>query len=162
MIEDKDRSEKLTQYEKDIINESIDKNLEEFIDILEESHITLEKYSSVFSGPLPHPDILKGYKEVDEEIPLKIVKMAEKDYYHQVEMEKTLIEENIKIEKRGMNFAFITALSCLILGVFLIYLGKDIYGLVALLPSIISVINSFLLKNKKDKDNKVKDNNNSK
>ena len=31
----------------------------------------------LYSGPLPHPDILKGFKEINPDYPDRILKMAE-------------------------------------------------------------------------------------
>lgn len=152
---------KLTKSEKSNIYNSFNKNPEEFFEYIDgienESKIFLTAQSQSFSGPLPHPDILKGYKDIDEEIPKKIIKMVEDDHEHNINLEKNIVNENIKIEKTGMYLGLIMGLASLGLGGFLIYSDKDIYGLVALLPSLIGMASSFLKSNKKE-ENKEKNN----
>ena len=54
-----------------------------------------------------------------------------------------------------MYLGLIMGLASLGLGGFLIYSDKDIYGLVALLPSLIGMMSSFLKNNRKE-ENKEK------
>lgn len=83
--------------------------------------------------------------------------MVEEDHEHNINLEKNIVNENIKIEKTGMFLGLIMGLASLGLGGFLIYSDKDIYGLVALLPSLIGMASSFLKSNKKE-ENKEKNN----
>lgn len=74
------------------------------------SHIITERHS----GPLPHPSILEAYNRISPEIPLIIVRMAEKRQEHNLAqesnearvMEETVIPAQIKHANRGQYRSF--------------------------------------------------------
>ena len=45
----------------------------------EPNRVILKKAAQLFEGPIPPPQILKGYKDIDDSFPDRILKMAEKD-----------------------------------------------------------------------------------
>lgn len=84
----------------------------------------LEQLSeSSFSGPIPPPDVLSEYREIDSSFPERCMKMAEKEQEHRHAMEREITElEKKKLEmaqdfvpreqnlkSRGQSFAFILA-----------------------------------------------------
>jgi len=79
------------------------------------------RYSSVsFIGPLPPPELLRGYHEIDPSLADRIVKMAEReqDHRHQMEDNETkhremVITSKIDNSKRGQHHALIIGLSCI-------------------------------------------------
>ena len=69
-----------------------------------------------FSGPMPHPDILRGYKELIPDAPERILQMAEQEQKHRIDVEKQMLEQNnknivesAKANKRSQIIAFILA-----------------------------------------------------
>jgi uncharacterized membrane protein len=64
------------------------------------------KSSYVFSGPIPPPEILKGYNEVVKDGAERIIVMAEKQSDHRMQLENHAVRES----GRGQIFAFILAL----------------------------------------------------
>jgi hypothetical protein len=46
------------------------------------------RHSEVFSGPLPPPEFLFGYKEVQDDFPERVIRYAEKDQDHRIDIER--------------------------------------------------------------------------
>ncbi|KKQ35100.1 MAG: hypothetical protein US51_C0016G0002 [Microgenomates group bacterium GW2011_GWA2_37_6] len=86
----------------------------------------------IFSGPLPHPRMLKMYEEALPGAAERIFKMAEGQTSHRQTLEKKVIESNIKNERLGMNYALILTLAFMACGLLLIYTGKEAIGFAAL------------------------------
>ena len=73
--------------------------------------------ASSFSGPLPHPDILHGYEEVEKGFANRIMLMAEAESQHRHQMERRAIEleavalqEGLLRARQGLYLAAIVAL----------------------------------------------------
>jgi len=94
-----------------------------------------------FSGPVPHPEILRGYDQVLPGAAERILTMAELDQKHQIELENSAQHLAAKEIKRGQIFglfvsifAFITSIASLILGfekAAMVIGGTTVVGLVA-------------------------------
>lgn len=103
-----------------------------------------------FSGPIPHPDILRGYEGITAGFAERIVRMAEKEQdhrfnceNHQMECDKAIIANAANESKRGQNYAFIIAILFLIGAVVLGLLGHDDLAKIlggGTLVSIVSVL----------------------
>jgi uncharacterized membrane protein len=65
---------------------------------------------SFHSGPLPAPETLKKYDEIVPGLAERIVKMAESQGAHRIELEKSVIKNQISESKRGQYFALFIAL----------------------------------------------------
>lgn len=65
---------------------------------------------SYFSGPLPHPEILKKYNEIAPGTAERIIKMAEGQFLHRTELEKKVINSDISRSKWGQILGFIIAI----------------------------------------------------
>ena len=65
----------------------------------------------VFSGPIPHPQILNGY---DEKTRAQILEMAAKEQSHTHEIRKTGLSGEIKKDKRGQTFGLVVAVTGLL------------------------------------------------
>lgn len=79
-----------------------------------------------FSGPIPHPELLVKYAQVDAELPRRITGMTEKQQTHDHRME----ERSLRLTERGQIFAFVLSLVIVIGSLVLIGIGKAIYGMV--------------------------------
>ena len=95
------------------------------------------------SGPLPSPETLAKYKEIDEELFRTIVSMANNQSHHRIEIEKQVISSDIKSEKRGQYFAFILFLILIVGSFYLIYLGKYL-GVAGVVSAIAGGIAIFI------------------
>jgi DNA-binding transcriptional ArsR family regulator len=65
---------------------------------------------TTYSGPIPHPDIAKGWDEIVENGADRLMRMAEKQLDHRIELEKFAIHEQHRQSGRGQVFGFILAL----------------------------------------------------
>lgn len=75
--------------------------------------------------------------------------MAERQGMHREEIEKAVVMGNLKAQERGSYFAFILALLAIVGGIFLIYTGKSIYGLITMISSLVGLISVFLYSQRK-------------
>lgn len=159
--EDKEKSinglESLTDDEINIINSSFMKNPREVMELIEENSSfsiqQMEQMEQMFAGPLPHPDILKGYGNIDSSFPDRILKLAEKDQEHSISMEEYAIKENFKANRRGTDAGLIVCILAIFIGAFLIYNDKSVAGLVTLFTPLAGLIVVFIKSNKKDNSN---------
>ena len=111
-----------------------------------------------FSGPMPHPDILKGYKELIPNAPERILQMAEQEQRHRIEVENKMLEQNnrniiesTKANKRSQIIAFILAFVLIASGVALTILGHAIVGGTIFGTTIVGVVAVFITgKSRKD------------
>lgn len=65
---------------------------------------------SRFSGPLPPPEFLAGYKEVLPDAPERILKMAEMEQAHRHDIERSMASTHAKQNGLGQIFGFALAL----------------------------------------------------
>lgn len=88
------------------------------------SLISIER--KTFSGPIPHPDLLRGYEDVKEGFAERIVSMAEKQQEHRMECEKRLIKSTTSQILRGQWMGLSVAMVFIGVAVWLGYLGHDV------------------------------------
>jgi len=62
--------------------------------------------SSSFSGPLPHPDVLRGFESVQPGAAERIIKMAENEAQHRHVLERNGQKAFINNERIGMFVPF--------------------------------------------------------
>lgn len=104
----------------------------------------------VFKGPIPHPDILRQYEDIQSGFASEIVNMAVKEQAHRHEIEKTIVQSevqlnkgqvdiiqaSIKLKTRLQIFGFISTVVLLIVGSVCIFLDKNMESIV---PFILAV-----------------------
>lgn len=78
-----------------------------------------------FSGPIPRPELLQKYDEVQHGFAERIVSMAERQFDHRISCEDKVVAGSVAESKRGQNYGLIVALSFLAAAVFLGYFGHD-------------------------------------
>ena len=100
--------------------------------------------TSVFSGPLPTPEVLVDYNRAFPGCAERIVKMAERQSVHRQELERTVIESNIASEKRGSYQAFVLALIVILGGIALIYTGHVGIGATLVISDIVALAGTYL------------------
>ncbi len=90
------------------------------------------KKESYFLGPLPPPSLVKEYEEIKPGSFERIIKMTETNAAHRMEidrhemqMEKLLVPESIKIRRSGQNKAFYISFIGIIAVSFCAYLGES-------------------------------------
>lgn len=92
---------------------------------------------SSFAGPLPHPELLKGYEEVCPGAAQRIIAMAETQSTHRRKIEQQISSaavEEMRLQftenRRGQIFAICVSLAFLLAGVYVIVSGHPWPGAV--------------------------------
>lgn len=110
-------------------------------EIEEEKLGIILKQQATFSGPIPPPQILEGYKNVDSSLPDRIVTMAEKD-----------LKTRHRMNYLGWFGTYSLSLILIGGGVYLIANDKAIFGLIILASSAIYPILQLFFKKQDKKD----------
>ena len=98
----------------------------------------------LFSGPLPHPDILARFDTVVPGSAERIIKMAENQSAHRIEIEKKVINSDIENSKRGQIFGFIVAILGLVSSFVLVVKGYQVVGTILGGTTLISLVGVFV------------------
>lgn len=83
---------------------------------------------SSFSGPLPHPDLLKGYEECTLGAAERIIKMAEEQAAHRQRIEASVVTGDIWRANWGMFLSFTICLASIAGGVYVVSAGQPYAG----------------------------------
>lgn len=116
-----------------------DKSKEELISITR-SMIRKEH----FSGPLPHPKIIKEYDAILPGAAERIFKLAESESDHRRNLEDKIVTSGIQDSKLGVVFAFIIGLVGIGGGIYVITLGYEWSGTILSGASLASIVGSFI------------------
>ena len=82
-------------------------------------NITVQKSYTEISGPIPPPQILQQYNSIVPNAAERIVRMAEKQSDHRMDLERKVVNSDVVKSYAGMIFAAIIALYGL-------YIAKEI------------------------------------
>lgn len=104
-----------------------------------------------FSGPIPHPEMLRGYEGVKAGFAERIVSMAEKEQKErfdrerwQAEREKEIIANAAAEAKRGQLFALIISVLFLIGSVVLALFDHDTVAAILGGGTLVSIVTIFI------------------
>ena len=84
--------------------------------------------ASSFSGPLPPPNVLRGYEGVLPGSADRIISMAEKQLSHRHDVEARIVKSNLRNESVGMWLSFILTMALMGFGFYLIINDKETAG----------------------------------
>lgn len=146
----------------DKVAESLDipeDELKKTPDIVLQKILEISVKKKVFLGPLPPPSLVKEYEEIKPGSFERIIKMTETNAAHRMEidrhemqMEKLLVPESIKIRKSGQNKAFYISFIGIIAVSFCAYLGESTVASILAGTTLVSLVPNFILGRKKKKD----------
>ena len=100
--------------------------------------------ASHFSGPIPPPDLLRKYEEINPGFADRIMRQAEAQTAHRIEIEKKVISSDIIKSYLGIIFAFIIGVIGTGGGLYLASIGLISQGLVMSGGSIATIIGAFI------------------
>lgn len=115
--------------------------------------------TELFQGVMPPPEMIEKYEKLFPGAAKFFFTEVEKQTNHRIEIEKKVVDSNIRNEKRGSWFAFIITMSALIGGFTLTAFGFKIYGVITAVASLFSLVGVFIsgklisvkeIKNKKE------------
>ncbi len=105
------------------------------------------KVSSVgyaYSGPLPHPEIVRQYEALVPGAAERILTQFEQQSAHRREMERAVISSNSFSQRVGSISASVIGMMGVGGGVWLTYLGRSMEGLGTLLATLGSLVGAYL------------------
>ena len=127
---------------------------------------TLSVSRQLIKSPVPPPDWLAGYKEVEPTAPERILCLAENEQQHRHTMEKLLVEFQIESQRtesklgekeqetdrwlanRGLIFAFIIVLAFLSFIAFLIWKDKTVEAFYSAMIGLAVLIANFIFRSR--------------
>ena len=112
------------------------------------TRISIEK-EVFYSGPLPHPDMLSKYEQCLPGSAGQILKMAQNQQNHRMDMEQKVITSDIRRSNLGLIFAFILSLVLIGGAIYLISQGFAGSGLTLVFITIASQVGSFIYADRK-------------
>ena len=89
-----------------------------------------------FSGPLPHPSILKQYNDIVPDAAERILKKFEAQSEHRQFLEKTVVRADIKKSYIGMILGALIALVTIVGGFYLALQGIAVGGIFTALTGL--------------------------
>ena len=121
------------------------------------SLVVKREVSQSFSGPLPHPDVLRQFNEVVPGAAERIIKMAEEQSAHRKELEKKVIDSDISRSKWGQILGFIIAITGLGVSAMVSVYGNALAGGIIGVGTLVSLVGVFMYGSKtRSKEREVK------
>jgi uncharacterized membrane protein len=103
-----------------------------------------EQQVQSFSGPLPHPEILRQFEQVSPGAADRIITMAEQQSFHRRELEKKVIESDVTRSRLGQILGFIIAIFGLVVSAVIAVYGNAIAGTILGVGTIASLVGVFM------------------
>jgi uncharacterized membrane protein len=100
------------------------------------SEVRFQAQMMSYSGPLPHPAILKGYNDVVPGSADRIITQFEEQGRHRRKQESRVITHNLFSSTLGQVLAFVLFMTLAVGGGWLIYTGKSLEGSAAIVGGI--------------------------
>ena len=108
----------------------------------------LEEKSVFFSGSIPHPDIIKGYAEIDSTFPGRIIQIAENHAKTEDAAQELLVKGNIKSILLGQILSFLFGIVGIGATVFLGIKGNTAGAVASSVAVIVQVVVSAIVHKK--------------
>ena len=97
-----------------------------------------------FQGPIPPPELLQQYNEIIPDGADRIVKMAEAQSGHRIELESVVIKGDNKRANWGLATGFTIGVLIIVLSFILILKGHDVAGTVLGSIDLVSLVSVFV------------------
>jgi uncharacterized membrane protein len=98
-----------------------------------------------FTGPLPHPEILRGYEDVVPGAAERLLTMAERNSQHRRDMERIVVEGGSRRAWAGLVLGFIIAVLFLIVSAALIINGYEVAGTILGTVDVVGLVTVFVV-----------------
>lgn len=106
--------------------------------------IRVIREQSFFAGPLPHPSILKQYEDIVPGAADRIIKQAEQQTNHRIQLENKVIDADLRRADCGLWAGLAVALVSIIGGGGLILAGHDTAGTAIATATVVSLAGVFV------------------
>ncbi len=107
----------------------------------EESHILK---AQLFSGPLPHPEIMAGYEQVLPGSADRILTRAENQQRHRHELDSAALKSEIRMELLGWISGTVVTIIVLVGSIWLLSIGQSVVGFAGIVIASTGIISNFL------------------
>lgn len=97
-----------------------------------------------YQGPIPPSTELERYEKILPGSAERILKMAENQSHHRQDLEKKVIQSDVRSSFLGICFAFIITIAALLLAGYCVHAGYPYIGLLFGAGSIGSIVGSFI------------------
>lgn len=97
-----------------------------------------------FSGPLPHPDIMRGYEDIQKGFAERILMLTEKQVDHRCKCEDKIVEGSVADSRRGQVYGLVISLVFGAASVALGLMGHDWLGGVLGGGTLVTVVTIFV------------------
>ena len=115
--------------------------------------LSIKSHTSIFSSPIPPPEILKGYNEIIPDGADRILKMVERQSEHRISLENNVIIRQQKQSGAGQIMGFVLSLVLIGASVFLGINGHDVLAATLGGATIVALASVFVIgQNKQQKD----------
>lgn len=110
------------------------------------------------SGPIPPPEILKQYNEIDPNFANRIMSMAEAESQHRHSFEQKALQGAIDVDKRGQHYGLAISLIAITVGTWLTVSGYPKVGGTFLTATVIALATLFVTGRAKPEKNDYEQN----
>lgn len=105
--------------------------------------------SSMYQGPIPHPSIMDGYRNIDASFPERIMRDFEANSEHIRSMQAKAQQADIDRDTRGQWMAYSLSVVLMLVVMWSVYKGLYVLGGVSGAFWIVWIIKSFMINPKK-------------
>lgn len=124
-------------------------DIEDAVDILDkldpkERRVLLSMVSTQYQGPIPPPEVLRGFEDICSGSADRIITMAEMQSSHRQDIEKKVVASKTGDSRIGLYLAFIVVVISFIGGMFLIAFGKGPAGLTIMAGVLVALVSVFI------------------
>lgn len=100
--------------------------------------------TELYAGPLPHPEILQKFEQILPGSADRILKQAEAQTQHRIELESKVVSADIIKSYLGLVFGFLIGMVGILGGIYLATLGYDVYGPILSGGSFVTLVVAFI------------------
>ena len=102
--------------------------------------------SKVYQGPIPPPEDFREYEAVLPGASKEIIDMAKSQQEHRIDMERKIVEHEIKSEDRGQLYGFVLGAFCISGALFASYNGAQELSYILATTTLLGALGVFVLR----------------
>lgn len=110
--------------------------------------------AEIFSGPVPHPEIIERYEKIYPGAAKIIFEEWDNQVKHRQNIEKSVIKTDNTKSLLGVVFGFISVMVAIIVGAYLAIKGLDLFGGGLTLVGLVMLATAFKTSREKEENNK--------
>lgn len=97
-----------------------------------------------FKVPLPAPEMLAQYDQIVPGSAEKIIQLWEEQVHHRMNLEQKAISADISQSRLGSILGFVIAMTAIVCGTILAYLGRPTEGIAAIITALGGIIGAYV------------------